>query len=89
MRVLAFLIHPKIKDCVIDLKTYLNRVIKMEINLQGKDSVTVLLLLLRMLAGDACCPHDGGRPPQLLQVAIELVSQKRRFRPCAPPHSIM
>ena len=39
---LAFLIHPKIKDCVIDFKTYSNRVIKMEINLQGKDSVTVI-----------------------------------------------
>ena len=39
---LAFLIHPKIKDCVIDFRTYLNRVIKMEINVQGKDSVTVI-----------------------------------------------
>ena len=39
---LAFLIHPKMKDCVIDFKTYSNRVIKMEINLQGKDSVTVI-----------------------------------------------
>ena len=39
---MAFLIHPKIKDCVIDFKTYSNRMIKMEINLQGKDSVTVI-----------------------------------------------
>ena len=38
---LAFLIHPNIK-CVTDFKTYSNRVIKMEINLQGKDSVTVI-----------------------------------------------
>ena len=41
-KVLAFLIHPKIKECVTDLKTYSNRVIKMKVNLQGKDSVTVL-----------------------------------------------
>ena len=34
---LAFLIHPKIKDCVTDFRTYSNRVIKTEINLQGKD----------------------------------------------------
>ena len=39
---LAFLIHPKIKDCVTDFKTYSNRVIKMQINLKGKDSVTVI-----------------------------------------------
>ena len=39
-----------------------------------------LLLLRRTLGGDACCPHEGGCPPQLLQVAIELVPQKRRFR---------
>ena len=39
---LAFLIHPKITDCVTDCKTYSNRAIKMEINLQGKDSVTVI-----------------------------------------------
>ena len=39
---LAFLIHPKIKDCVADFKTYSNRLIKMEINLQGKDSITVI-----------------------------------------------
>ena len=39
---LAFLIHPKIKDCVTDFQTYSNRVIKMEINLQGKNSVTVI-----------------------------------------------
>ena len=39
---LAFLIHPKIKDCVTDFKTYSNRLIKMEINLQGKDSVTLI-----------------------------------------------
>ena len=30
-------------------------------------------LLRCMLDGDACCPHEGGCPPQLLQVAIELV----------------
>ena len=39
---LAFLIYPKIKNCVNDFKTYSNRVIKMEINLQGKDPVTVI-----------------------------------------------
>ena len=39
---LAYLIHPKIKDCVTDFKTYSNRVIKMEVNLQGKDSVAVI-----------------------------------------------
>ena len=39
---LAFLIHPKIKDCVTDFKTCSNRVIKMEVNLQGKDSVTMI-----------------------------------------------
>ena len=37
---LAFRIHPKNKDCVTDLKIYFNRVIKMEVNLHGKDSVT-------------------------------------------------
>ena len=36
---LAFLIHPKIKDCVADFKTYSNNVIKMK---AGKDSVTVI-----------------------------------------------
>ena len=36
---LAFLIHPK---CTTDFKTYSNRVIKMELILQGKDSVTVI-----------------------------------------------
>ena len=35
-----------------------------------------LLLLRRTLDGDACCPHKGGCPPQLLQVAIQLVPQK-------------
>ena len=39
---LSFLMHPKIKDCVTDFKTYSNRVIRMEVNLQGKDSVTVI-----------------------------------------------
>ena len=39
---LAFLIHPKIKDCVTDFKTYRNRVIEMKVNLQGKDSFTVI-----------------------------------------------
>ena len=34
-----------------------------------------LLLLRRMLDGNACCPHEGGCPPELLQVAIELVPQ--------------
>ena len=38
---LAFLIHSKINDCVTDFKTYSNRVIKMEVNLLGKDSATV------------------------------------------------
>ena len=31
--------------------------------------------LRRTLDGDACCPHEGGCPPQLLQVAIEVVPQ--------------
>ena len=39
---LTFLIHSKIKDYVTDFKTYSNRVIKMEIHLQGKGSVTVI-----------------------------------------------
>ena len=39
---LAFLIYPRIKDYVTDFKTYSNRVIKMEIDIQGKDSVTVI-----------------------------------------------
>ena len=39
---LAFLIHPKIKDCVTDFKTYSNRGIKRKVNLQGKGSVTVI-----------------------------------------------
>ena len=39
---LAFLMPPKIKDSVTDFKTYSNRVIKMKVNLQGKDSVTVI-----------------------------------------------
>ena len=37
---LAFLIH--LKDCVPEFKTYSKRVIKMKVNLQGKDSVTVI-----------------------------------------------
>ena len=39
---LVFLIHPQTKDCGIDFKTYSNRVITMEVSLQGKDSVTVI-----------------------------------------------
>ena len=40
---LAFLIHPKTKDCVTDFNTYyLNRVISVEANLQEKDSVTAI-----------------------------------------------
>ena len=39
---MAFLIAIKIKDCVNDLNTHSNSVIKMDINLQGKDSVTVI-----------------------------------------------
>ena len=34
-----------------------------------------ILLLHRALDGDACCPHEGGCLPQLLQFAIELVPQ--------------
>ena len=37
---LAFLIHPKIKNCVTAFKENSNWVVKMETNLQGKDSVT-------------------------------------------------
>ena len=40
---------------------------------------SLLLLLLRTLDGEACCPHEGGCPPHLLQVAVKLVPQKRRF----------
>ena len=40
----------------------------------------LLLLLCRTLDGDACRPHEGGCPPQLLQVAIELVPQKGWFQ---------
>ena len=36
---LPFLIHPKITDCLFDFWTYSNRTIRMEGNLQGKDSV--------------------------------------------------
>ena len=42
---LAFLKHPKIKDCVTDIKTYSNRVIKMEVKLRGKDLVTGQVLM--------------------------------------------
>ena len=37
---LAFLIHPKV--CNTDFKAYSNRIIKMKVNLHGKDSVTVI-----------------------------------------------
>ena len=47
------------------------------------------LLFRRTLDGDACRPHEGGCPPQLLQVAIELVPQCRRFRPHVLPQSII
>ena len=36
---------------------------------------SLLLLRCRKLDGDACCPHESGCPPQLLQVAIQLVPQ--------------
>ena len=40
---LAFLIYAKTKDCVTDFNAYYsNRVISLEVNLQGKDSVTVI-----------------------------------------------
>ena len=39
---LAFPIHLKIKDCVNDFTTYSNRVIKMEVNIEDKDSVTAI-----------------------------------------------
>ena len=54
--------------------------------------IIMMILLLRRrrtLDGDACFPHEGGCPPQLLRVAIELVPQKCRFRPHVPPQSIM
>ena len=41
------------------------------------------------LDGDTCPPHESGCPPQLLQVAIELVPQWHRFWPHVPPQSIM
>ena len=34
--------HPKIKDCVADVKAYTNRLIKTEVSVQGKDSVAVI-----------------------------------------------
>ena len=34
--------HPEIKDCVSDFRTYTNRIIKMKINPQGKHPVTVI-----------------------------------------------
>ena len=40
---LAILIHPKVKDCVTDFKTYSNSVMKMKVNLQGKDSTVMLM----------------------------------------------
>ena len=57
--------------------------------LQTSDPVFELLLRRCTLDGDACCPHEGGCPLQLLQVAIELVPQKRRFLPCVLPHGVM
>ena len=57
--------------------------------LKTSDPVFELLHRRRTLDGDACCPHEGGCPHQLLQVAIELVPQKRWFRPRVLPHSIM
>ena len=39
---LVFLMHPEMKDCVTDFKTYSNRMIKMGISLQGKDSVSAI-----------------------------------------------
>ena len=39
---LTLLIHPKIKDCVTDYAIYSYRVIKMEVNPQGTDSVTLI-----------------------------------------------
>ena len=43
MEILDISDTPKIKDSVTDLNTYTNRLIKMNINLQGKDSVTVII----------------------------------------------
>ena len=45
----------------------------------GNRVLLLLLLRRRTLHGDACCPHEGGCPPQPLQVAIQLVPQKRRI----------
>ena len=41
---LAFLIQPKLKkqNCAIDFKTHSKRVINMNVNLQGKDVVTII-----------------------------------------------
>ena len=41
-RILAFLVHPEIKDCVCEFRTKSNRVINMEAKLQGKDAVLVI-----------------------------------------------
>ena len=39
---LAILIHPNMKECATDFMTYSNRMIKMEVNLQEKDAVTMI-----------------------------------------------
>ena len=38
----AFTVHHNIKECVTDFRTSSNRIIKTKLNLQGKDSVTVI-----------------------------------------------
>ena len=47
------------------------------------------LLLHRTLDRDACCHHRSSCPPQLLQVATELVCQWYWFWPYVLPQSIM
>ena len=50
----------------------------------------LLHLLCRLaLDVDACRPRESGCPPQLLQVAIELFPQWRRFWSHVPLQSVM
>ena len=49
---------------------------------RGRNFNVVFLLRRYTLDVDACHPHESGCPPQLLQVAIELVLQyEQAFQP--------
>ena len=56
---LALLMHPKIKDCVTDFKTYSNRAIGMTLYLRGKDSITVIT---------ACAPTSSAEDEKMEQL---------------------